>query len=189
MAMTDKDSIEKVIAEAVITLRRCVGGLMHIPSQHLELFPYIPEIEELADRLAAIQAQGGGVDAEPRMFPIMGWRPIPWSVLEPREDWAQRNHSQSLFTLAQRGGLSPSEAVAVIEGRRWHRMDKAEAEKRLAELTAAAHPAAAKEPGVTEAMYEAAHAAYDSTGPHSVSLRAALTAALAQQQGKGQEGE
>jgi hypothetical protein len=56
-----------------------------------------------------------------RMFPIMGktLTSVPWSLLAPHEAQAVRNHSQSLERLAQRGGLSACEALAVIEGRKW----------------------------------------------------------------------
>lgn len=42
---------------------------------------------------------------------------IPFSLLN--EDWAQRNHGQSLKRLAERGGLSPCEAIAIMDRRRW----------------------------------------------------------------------
>jgi len=84
--------------------------------------------------------------AEQKQFPIMlegygeGSRTgIPWAVIEGHERQAQENHGrQSLAHLASRGGLSPCEAVAVLEDRRWQRMTEADA---LAQLTAlvAAH--------------------------------------------------
>lgn len=46
---------------------------------------------------------------------------IRWNSLN--EEWAQRNHDQSLKRLAERGGLSPCEALANIERRPWHRMN------------------------------------------------------------------
>ena len=55
-------------------------------------------------------------------FPILGsktLKEVPWSLLAPHERQAISNHSQSLERLAQRGGLSPCEALAVIEGRSW----------------------------------------------------------------------
>lgn len=61
-----------------------------------------------------------------RMFPILmsssvracdEIKHIPWSVLEPFAGNAMKNHGQTLERLAQRGGLSAREAVAVIEGR------------------------------------------------------------------------
>lgn len=57
-----------------------------------------------------------------RRFPILHNRNhfpdapgfIPWSIIEQHEACAQRNHSQSLNRLAQRGGLDPTEALAVM---------------------------------------------------------------------------
>ncbi len=57
-----------------------------------------------------------------RRFPVMHVRNrfpdapgfIRWSVIEHHEACAQRNHSQSLDRLAQRGGLDPTEALAVM---------------------------------------------------------------------------
>lgn len=46
---------------------------------------------------------------------------IKWGSLN--EEWAQRNHEQTLARLNERGGLSACEALAIIEKRRWHRMD------------------------------------------------------------------
>ena len=44
---------------------------------------------------------------------------IPWALIAPHEPQAERNHSQSLLTLNGRGGLSPSEAMCVLEDREW----------------------------------------------------------------------
>ena len=59
---------------------------------------------------------------------------IPWAAIEAHERQAMANHGQTLARLAGRGGLGVCEAVAIIEDRRWHRMDKAVAEQRLLEL-------------------------------------------------------
>jgi hypothetical protein len=59
------------------------------------------------------------------MFPILSdpiLRAIPWSVLEPHEAQAQKNHSQTLKRLASRGGLSPCEAIAIILDRPWSKV-------------------------------------------------------------------
>ena len=49
-------------------------------------------------------------------MPIMGTRlSIKFSLLS--EEWAMRNHGQTLGRLAQRGGICPREAMAIIEGR------------------------------------------------------------------------
>ncbi|MCK5581903.1 MAG: hypothetical protein KAJ18_11595 [Candidatus Omnitrophica bacterium] len=49
---------------------------------------------------------------------------IPFMMLN--EEWANRNHGQTLKQLAGRGGLSPCEAIAVMDKRKWMPMpDKA----------------------------------------------------------------
>jgi hypothetical protein len=63
-----------------------------------------------------------------KMFPILigyggteGPCPssIPWDAIAPYEGHAQANHQQSLERLAERGGLSPEEALYVMTGKRW----------------------------------------------------------------------
>lgn len=54
----------------------------------------------------------------PRMFPVDGGD-IPWCVIEPHDRQARKNHSQTLERLAERGGLSACEALAILEGRAW----------------------------------------------------------------------
>ena len=58
-------------------------------------------------------------------------------MIAPCESWAKEYHGQTLDRLAQRGGLSPSEAVAVLEFRPWHPMSNAQALALLAEKVAA----------------------------------------------------
>lgn len=41
---------------------------------------------------------------------------VPWAFVEPHAEQAVENHDQTLERLAARGGLSPSEMVAVIRG-------------------------------------------------------------------------
>lgn len=64
-------------------------------------------------------------------------RAIPWSLIAPHEEQAERNHRQSLERLAERGGLSPCEAVAVLEDRPWRAMPPGAAATRLRELISA----------------------------------------------------
>lgn len=57
------------------------------------------------------------------VFPVLGRDSIlrdtiPWEVIAPCEHWAKQNHDQTLERLAERGGLSLTEMVAVLEGRR-----------------------------------------------------------------------
>lgn len=88
-----------------------------------------------------------------RRFPVlltereakdMAPRSVPWSLLAPHEDQAIRNHGQSLDTLARRGGLAPSEMVAVLEDRKWRSMMFDAAVARLDALVLA-HETGAKE--------------------------------------------
>jgi hypothetical protein len=43
------------------------------------------------------------------------------------EEWAQKNHHQTLTRLAERGGLSLCEAAAIIQRRPWRQMSDADA--------------------------------------------------------------
>ncbi len=55
-------------------------------------------------------------------YPILGTRPqqyIPRGLLIYHENQAWANHGQSLSQLAQRGGLSWAEALAIIEDKKW----------------------------------------------------------------------
>jgi hypothetical protein len=47
---------------------------------------------------------------------------IPWDVIAPHGRQAYDNHEQTLEELARRGGLDPSEAVAVLTDRRWREL-------------------------------------------------------------------
>lgn len=58
-----------------------------------------------------------------RGFPVHSYRNYPgapayvrWSALN--EEWAQRNHSQSLSRLAERGGMSPAEIIFNVDRRK-----------------------------------------------------------------------
>jgi hypothetical protein len=85
-----------------------------------------------------------------RMFPVL-WqggrdyhkalerlgcpREIPWSQVAPHERQAMRNHGrQTLKELADRGGLSPEELLAVLEDRRFESMPIELAVAQLLEL-------------------------------------------------------
>lgn len=49
---------------------------------------------------------------------------LPWDMVAPHEKRARKNHGdQSLERLAQRGGLDPTEMLAVLEDRGWKKMD------------------------------------------------------------------
>lgn len=85
------------------------------------------------------------MNADTKEFPIQGgWNSktrmyfnpssIPWGLIAPHEQRAIENHAgQNLRKLASRGGLTPCEALAVLEDRPWRIMDACEATKRLSE--------------------------------------------------------
>lgn len=53
------------------------------------------------------------------MFPIIGGEgSVPWSLVERWRKQIERNHSQTLERLAERGGLSPLEFWFAAHGRR-----------------------------------------------------------------------
>lgn len=56
---------------------------------------------------------------------------IPMELLIPHEVQALRNHAQPLERLANRGGVTPEEALAIIEERPWQRMPFTEAREKL----------------------------------------------------------
>lgn len=54
-----------------------------------------------------------------RQFPILGdpdVKSVPWRIVEPHRKQAMANHGQTLERLAERGGLSLMELVAVMAG-------------------------------------------------------------------------
>lgn len=60
--------------------------------------------------------------ADPRIMPIMGsilMSEIPFAMISPHEAQAQANHGQTLTRLADRGGLSPSEALSILDNKRF----------------------------------------------------------------------
>ena len=54
-------------------------------------------------------------EVEGTRFPIMGGPSIPWRMIAPHDGQAKINHDQTLERLAERGGLSPEEAIAVLD--------------------------------------------------------------------------
>lgn len=65
-------------------------------------------------------------------FPILGTRfTIPWEAIAPHEKQALSNHGQTIKRLAERGGLDWVEALAVMEDRKWVRMDSEVAREKV----------------------------------------------------------
>lgn len=95
----------------------------------------------------------------PKVFPLMLTRGnsnpnghmtyLPWGFIAPYENGAQQNHRQSLERLAERGGLSPIEAHAILTGRDLRqslRMDHMTEEQAHAIIDAAARAWVAEHP-------------------------------------------
>lgn len=59
---------------------------------------------------------------------------MPVAALAPHEAQALANHGQNLDRLAQRGGLSLCEAIAILEDRPYARMEPDAARARLRQL-------------------------------------------------------
>lgn len=63
-------------------------------------------------------------------FPILASKEsIPWEVIAPHEKQAMENHGQTIKRLAERGGLDWTEALAVLEDRRYTKMNADDAKK------------------------------------------------------------
>ena len=70
---------------------------------------------------------------EREVMPIMKGvflKAVPWAIISAHEEQAQRNHSQTLNRLAERGGLIPSEAVAIIKNEPWTSKTSSQIEKK-----------------------------------------------------------
>lgn len=63
---------------------------------------------------------------------------LSFDVLDER--LAQRQHGQSLERLAERGGMSPVEALALVAAKHWYRYPEAWAIETLRPLTAPIEP-------------------------------------------------
>ncbi len=99
--------------------------------------PYIndTDLEDLINQIDMVEVEDAKSQYEP--YPILESRRgpkqyIPRGLLSPHEQQARRNHGQSLSRLAQRGGLSWTEALAIIEDKNWR---DAEHDEKMAEAT------------------------------------------------------
>ena len=75
-----------------------------------------------------------------RTFPVLNHKrdnfplaSVPWEFVAPHEAQARRNHDQTLQRLADRGGLSAKEMLAVVTGRNWLQIlgDQEQVQKQL----------------------------------------------------------
>lgn len=63
-----------------------------------------------------------------------GKRTIPWIVIAPHEAQAIYNHGQTLERLNERGGLCWSEMLAVLEDRKYQKIDESVAYERVQKI-------------------------------------------------------
>lgn len=72
-----------------------------------------------------------------RKFPILSdGVDIPWTIMELHNKQAWENHGQSLEQLAKRGGLCWSEALAVLEDRKYKHIDEGVARTQVLKIIA-----------------------------------------------------
>jgi hypothetical protein len=76
----------------------------------------VQDIEQKRRQIAELKAENERLRSAipPKRFPIMGGPSLPWEMIAPYERQAKRNYDQSLKRLAERGGLSCAEAMAVF---------------------------------------------------------------------------
>lgn len=79
---------------------------------------------------------------------------IPWAIVANYGESAMRNHDQTLERLAERGGLSPCELIAVLEQRQWRKMTPDEVRSTLLPILSA-HNSLAIDRDVWKARAEA----------------------------------
>jgi hypothetical protein len=73
----------------------------------------------------------GSYETAARMKLLGCPRQVPWALLALHESQARDNHSQTLERLAFRGGLCPSEMVAILKDRDWESMPDLDAVEEL----------------------------------------------------------
>lgn len=103
-------------------MRKSAKGRIEGPL-HMKMFPILFD-HKVKEEIAAVRGA----------FGVSLVIALPWPMMEPHEAQAERNHSQSIARLAERGGLSACEACAVLEDRGYRRMHPFEAHNRLKDL-------------------------------------------------------
>jgi hypothetical protein len=76
----------------------------------------------------------GGHKYEQRLAELGCPRRVPWKFIADHHEWCRVNHDQSPRKLAERGGLSPEEMVAVVRHIKLHKMPKMTADEEVAQL-------------------------------------------------------
>lgn len=88
-----------------------------------ELFPILSAGHRVKEEHAELRKHGV-------TFAVVG---LPWEMITPHAAQAKKNHGQTLERLAERGGLSACEALAVLDDRAWFKMPGPVAEAQLTE--------------------------------------------------------
>ena len=78
-----------------------------------------PDFRDALMKFGTEAHREGMEEAKARRFPIQKGPSILWSMIAPHEAQALSNHSQDLERLAERHGLGPSEALAVLDDTSW----------------------------------------------------------------------
>ena len=119
--MSPLDAIESYRRLVLEDVRPCVTQ-----DNHKEAFETSDGISlntkpETAEPVAQVQR---------RLFPVLGTKgaaKVDWQFVNDHAGQAYDNHYQTIERLAERGGLSWDELAAIIEGRKWHKMNITEA--------------------------------------------------------------
>jgi len=94
-----------------------------VPTGERKMFPIQSEFNRTKwERQQAIEDL-------PQMF-------IPWDMIAPHNAQSLENHQQSITRIAERGGFSRCEAIAVLEDRKWSKMTECDADTKLKRMVA-----------------------------------------------------
>lgn len=91
----------------------------------MKTFPWRKISEERVGAERAEELRREGLRGFPVLYNLSDrarpeWpRSVPWDFLAPHEAQAQKNHSQTLKRLSERGGLCPREILSVLDGKSW----------------------------------------------------------------------
>lgn len=113
-ALKEENKKYKILELAFFDAICLINDALEIGKTEVEL--RVEYLKDAQENYRQNPSSGKGDYMKIEMFPIMQGVDIPWSMIKPFENNALNNHGQSLERLAQRGGLAPSEAIAIIKG-------------------------------------------------------------------------
>lgn len=85
----------------------------------------------MSARMFPIMTDGRDIEAVRKVGGLTIVVCLPWAMMLEHQAQALKNHDQTILTLANRCGLSPCEALAVLEDRDWREMPIAECHSKL----------------------------------------------------------